>query len=114
MSWWSKELQNMKREVASKKRRIRNAATIRRVKVISEYLHTKEEYEKEVNEAQIESWKSFCRRRDRESVCEGNYRVIKGTNNRHEDLPIIKDGKQADREESAKNVAKTFYPRDDT
>ncbi|XP_073967045.1 uncharacterized protein [Choristoneura fumiferana] len=88
--WWSEKLAEMKQEVARRKRRIRCAAPARRSKVVSEYLEKKAEYEAEATKAQIDSWKDFCGKQDREGMWEGIYRVIGRTSRREEDLPLGK------------------------
>nr|XP_037877570.1 uncharacterized protein LOC119631152 [Bombyx mori] len=112
LPWWSEELADLKRNVATKKRRIRNAAPIRRSKVIEEYLKQKEKYELEAAKAQTESWKEFCCKQDREGVWEGIYRVIGRTTNREEDQPLVKEGEVLDEKGSVKFLAETFYPDD--
>lgn len=54
MPWWSEELARLKREVATRKSRIRCAAQVRRAQVVEEYLQHKEKYESESVKAQIE------------------------------------------------------------
>ncbi|CAH2224153.1 jg8977 [Pararge aegeria aegeria] len=112
LPWWNEELATLKQEVVTKKRRIRCAAPIRRGKVIEEYLQSKETYENSAKKAQIESWKSFCEKQDREGLWEGIYRVIGRTKRRQEDLPLVKDGKAYDPKESAAMLAEIFYPED--
>ncbi|CAH2218226.1 jg13488 [Pararge aegeria aegeria] len=112
LPWWSEELATLKQEVVTKKRRIRCAASVRRTKVVEEYLKIKEKYELLAKHAQIASWKSFCGKQDREGLWDGIYRVLSRTTKRQEDLPLIKDGKTHDPKESVKMLAETFYPDD--
>lgn len=112
MPWWSDELEKMKHDVATRKRRVRCAAPIRRARVVSEYLQSKEKYECEAKKAQVESWKQFCGRQDKEGLWEGIYRVIRRTERRQEDLPLVRDGRQMDQCESARVLAETFFPED--
>lgn len=42
--WWTDELDQLKKDMKRKRRRIRNAAEIRRQYVIDEYLQAKEKY----------------------------------------------------------------------
>lgn len=112
LPWWSEKLAKMKKEVTTKKRRIRCAAPVRRSKVIGDYLKQKEEYELEVAKAQTESWKEFCHKQDREGVWEGIYRVIGRTTCREEDLPMARDGEVLDAKGSVKYITETFYPED--
>ncbi|XP_050559320.1 uncharacterized protein LOC126912227 [Spodoptera frugiperda] len=72
--WWTEELAEMKKRVATSRRRIRNAAPVRRALVVSLYLELKENYMKAVKNAQTESWKEFCGKQSREGVWEGIYR----------------------------------------
>lgn len=112
LPWWSEELAKQKKEVTTKKRRVRCAAPIRREKVVKEYLQAKETYEENAKKAQIDSWKGFCEKQDKEGMWEGIYRVIGRATKRQEDLPLIKDGRVLDQKESAKLMAETFYPED--
>ncbi|XP_037296687.1 uncharacterized protein LOC115455319 [Manduca sexta] len=112
LPWWSDELAKMKREVNTKRRRIRCAAPIRRAKVVDEYLKSKEEYENEAKKAQIDSWKEFCRKQNRETIWEGVYRIIGKACPMKEDLPLIHQGQTLTEIESAKLLAETFYPED--
>ncbi|XP_041972130.1 uncharacterized protein LOC121728089 [Aricia agestis] len=112
LSWWNDELAQMKKEVATRKRRIRNAAPDRRNRVVGLYLETKEKYEKAVKEAQVASWKEFCRKQDREGVWEGIYRVLNRVGGREEDLPLTRSGETLDARNSAELLAETFYPAD--
>ncbi|CAH2210568.1 jg22675, partial [Pararge aegeria aegeria] len=68
LPWWNEELAILKQQVATKKRRIRCAALVRRNKVVKEYLETKESYEMLAKKAQIASWKAFCEKQDREGL----------------------------------------------
>ncbi|XP_041968446.1 uncharacterized protein LOC121725509 [Aricia agestis] len=83
LSWWNDELAQMKKEVATPDRRNR---------VVGLYLEAKEKYEKAVKEAQVASWKEFCRKQDREGVWEGIYRVLNRVGGREEDLPLTRGG----------------------
>lgn len=112
LPWWSDELAEMKKEVTTRKRRIRCAAPVRRAKVVEEYLQLKNEYEYKAKKAQIDSWKEFCAKQDKEGLWGGIYRVLYKTTKRQEDLPLIKDGKVLDPEDSARMLAETFYPAD--
>lgn len=80
--WWSDKLAEMKRGVATRKRRIRCAAPVRRAGVVEDYLTHKAEYELQATAAQVESWKEFCKKQDREGMWEGIYRVIGRTRSR--------------------------------
>ncbi|XP_047028061.1 uncharacterized protein LOC124636164 [Helicoverpa zea] len=95
--WWSTELVEMKNEVNTRRRRIRCAAKIRRQKGVEEYLQAKEKYEHEAMKAQVQSWKGFCEKQDREGC---------------EDVPLVKDGLPLSPENSARLLAETFYPVD--
>ncbi|XP_026331273.1 uncharacterized protein LOC113238652 [Hyposmocoma kahamanoa] len=110
--WWSDHLEQLKREVVTRKNRIKRAAPIRRARVVDEYLQKKEEYEKEAVRAQIKGWKEFCERQDGESVWDGVYRVIGRTKKREEDLPLERNGQILDAKGSVRILAETFYPND--
>ncbi|CAB3222886.1 unnamed protein product [Arctia plantaginis] len=110
--WWSEGLAVLKREVATKKGRIRCAAPVRRQRVVGEYLEAKERYETEVKHAQTRSWVAFCERQDGESVWGGIYRVINRTSKRDEDQPLVVNNIELDARGSARLMAETFYPED--
>ncbi|CAH2087777.1 unnamed protein product [Euphydryas editha] len=52
LPWWSEELTALKREVATKKGRIRCAAPVRRQMVVEQYLEAKARYNAKIKEAQ--------------------------------------------------------------
>lgn len=110
--WWSAELDEKKKRVTTLRRRIRNAAPVRRAKVVDEYLKQKSEYELEEQKAQVRSWKEFCEKQDGEGVWDGIYRVIGRTKKREEDIMLEQEGKVLDAKGSAKLLAETFYPED--
>ncbi|XP_049874511.1 uncharacterized protein LOC126372706 [Pectinophora gossypiella] len=112
LPWMSEELDKLKKEVLTRKRRVRCAAPVRRARVVAEYLQMKEMYERDVKKAQISSWKDFCGKQDREGVWEGIYRVIGRTAKRQEDLPLEIDGRTVDMRDSARALTETFYPED--
>ncbi|GBP96474.1 hypothetical protein EVAR_48137_1 [Eumeta japonica] len=68
LPWWSPELEGLKRDANTKKRRIRNAAPSRRRYVVEEYVRAKEVYERAAADAQTTSWKRFCTAQDRERM----------------------------------------------
>lgn len=111
--WWSEALENKKKEVLRKKRRLRNAAPLRKESVLHDYLRAKEEYAQMSTEAQTESWKEFCTAQERESMWDGIYRVIRRTTERKEDVLLRgSDGKTLGPQQSADLLAETFYPDD--
>ena len=112
LPWWSEELAKMKQEVTTKKRRIRNAAPIRRQGVVNAYIEARDEYESRAKEAQIRSWKEFCQKQDKENLWEGIYRVMGRTAKREEDMPLVVDGITLDAKGSVELLASTFYPED--
>jgi ribonuclease HI len=112
LPWWTEELASLKKEVTTMKRRIRCAAPVRKSSVVAAYLKQKEKYESEVSKAQVASWKEFCERQDGEGMWQGIYRVILKTTKRHEDPPLIADGKLLSPKQSANLIAETFYPED--
>lgn len=111
--WWNDKLDKLKKNMTTKKRRIRCAAPTRRQHVVQEYLQAKEEYEQEATKSQTESWKEFCTAQDRETVWDGIYRVIARTATRQEDQLLVADGKVLSPEESAQLLAATFFPKDE-
>ncbi|KAJ2943479.1 hypothetical protein O0L34_g16587 [Tuta absoluta] len=113
LPWVTEELYNLKKEVATKKRRIRCAAARRKYAVVKEYLDAKTAYEEKAEEAQVSSWKEFCTKQDRESLWDGIYRVIGQTSKRHEDMPMVNGDQVMSPEESAAFLAGTFFPADD-
>lgn len=76
---WNEELESLKREMMTKKRRVSCAARRRREYVVGEYLEIKGKYEEAARTAQMDSWKHFCSEQDRESLWDGIYRVIRNT-----------------------------------
>lgn len=111
--WWTSEINTRQKDVLRKKRRIKNAAPIRKESVLKEYQEAKEEYLRKASEAQTESWKTFCCTQDRESMWDGIYRVIRKTAGRQEDMLLRNpDGRTLSQDESAALLADTFYPED--
>lgn len=111
--WWTKTLEDLKRDVLRKKRRIKNAAPTRIEHVLQEYHEAKETYAQQTNLAQTESWKEFCSTQERESMWDGIYRVLRKTSGGTEDTLLRgSDGKTLNPAESAKLLANTFYPDD--
>lgn len=112
MPWWSKKLEQLKREFTTRKTRIRYAAPVRRGRVVALYLDKKEEYETQANRAKVESWKDSCSKQDIETIWDGIYRVIGKARTREEDLPLLIGGRVLDAKGSVKVLAETFYPED--
>lgn len=112
LPWWNENLDRMKADMNTKKRRIRCAAPRRRRWVIEVYLKAKTEYELEASKARTLGWKEFCGKQDGESVWDGIYRVIAKTKKRHEDIPMVMNGRTLEPKESAKVLAETFFPDD--
>ncbi|GBP21028.1 Retrovirus-related Pol polyprotein from type-1 retrotransposable element R1 [Eumeta japonica] len=111
--WWSPELEGLKKDARTKKRRIRNAAPSRREYVVGEYVQAKEVYERAAAEAQTASWKRFCSAQDGESLWDGIYRVIRETGKNREDILLQTDsGLVLSPNESATLLAETFFPDD--
>ena len=113
LPWWNANLENLKKKLKTKKRRVAVAAPTRRPHVVEEYLAAKEVYEQEVSAAQISSWKSFCQAQDRETVWDGIYRVLRNTQPRQEDQPLVLNQTALTPHESVELLAKTFFPQDD-
>lgn len=112
-SWWTDAIEELKRDVLRKKRRIRNAAPPRKDFVLQEYRAAKQLYAEKANEAQTESWKKFCTTQEQESMWDGIYRVLRNTNGREEDMLLRgTDGNTLSPEASANLLAETFYPKD--
>ncbi|GBP65866.1 Retrovirus-related Pol polyprotein from type-1 retrotransposable element R1 [Eumeta japonica] len=113
LPWWSPELEGLKKDANTKKRRIRNAAPSRRRYVVEEYVRAKEVYERAAADAQTTSWKRFCTAQDRESIWDGVYRVIRNTGRNREDVLLINDsGQTCSPNESAVFLMNTFFPDD--
>ncbi|KAL0892590.1 hypothetical protein ABMA27_014319 [Loxostege sticticalis] len=112
--WWNNELARLKKITVTYRRKIRNAAPHRRDTAVAEYLQRKETYEQLAKKAQIDSWKDFCTKQDREGLWEGIYRVICRTTTREQDLPLTSNSKTLSPAESATLLAETFYPQDRT
>ncbi|GBP90792.1 Retrovirus-related Pol polyprotein from type-1 retrotransposable element R1 [Eumeta japonica] len=89
LPWWSPELEGLKKDALTKKRRIRNAAPSRREYVVGEYVQA------------------------RESLWDGIYRVIRETGKNREDVLLQTDsGLVLSPNESATLLAETFFPDD--
>ena len=112
LPWWTEELTAMKKELMRKKRRIKCASSVRREWVVNQYLKAREEYLAEAQRAQTTSWKEFCGKQERESMWDGIYRVINGTEARQADTPLVRDGRVLEGAESADLLAGTFYSGD--
>ena len=76
------------------------------------FVEAKERYEQEVKAAQTSSWKGFCQTQDRETAWDGIYRVLRGTQPRQEDQPLIYNQKPLTPHESAELMARTFFLQD--
>ena len=113
LPWWCDELDRMKRDAKVKKRRITTAAPRRRPFVVKEYLEAKAHYEAEAAAAQTSSWKRYCSTQDRETLWDGIYRVIRHSQERHEDLPLVRNRVTLTPQESVEYLAETFFPNDD-
>jgi ribonuclease HI len=112
-SWWTDSLDQQKRDVLRKKRRIRNAAPIRVEAVVESYIEAKLRYTEMCQEAQTQSWKEFCSTQERESMWDGIYRVLRRTTGEREDCLLRgANGETLSPEESASLLANTFYPED--
>lgn len=111
--WWDPSLEELKRDVIRKKRRIRNAAPRRRQYVVEEYVEARDAYRERTKEAATTSWKEFCSTQSRESMWDGIYRVIRKVTKRQEEN-LLRDsaGKTLSPQESAELLARTFYPDD--
>lgn len=112
LPWWTSDLENLRREVTTKKRRIACAAPRRRQHVVDEYLKAKTKYEELATKAQTSHWKTFCTRQERESMWDSIYRVIGKTSKRHEDQLLVKDGAVMNPDESVAHLASSFFPED--
>ncbi|GBP48763.1 hypothetical protein EVAR_32783_1 [Eumeta japonica] len=114
LSWWSPELEDLKKDTSTKKRCIRNATPSRREYVVGEYVQTREVYERAAAEALTASWKLFCSARDGEILWDGIYRVIyrETRKNREEVLLQTDSGRVLGPKESATLLAETFFPDD--
>lgn len=110
--WWSEKLEQLKKDMTTKKRRISCAAPTRRDFVVQSYLEAKQTYEEEAKLAQTQSWKQFCSTQERESLWDGIYRVINSTNSKYEDQLLTKNGQTLSPEESVQLLAETFFPDD--
>ncbi|CAG9134522.1 unnamed protein product [Plutella xylostella] len=112
-NWWTKDLNNLKRELKILRGRIKNANSRRRDVVVEEYLTAKEKYNTEIEKAKTSSWVEFCAKQDGESVWDGIYRVLRCVSKSQEDV-LLKDngGNTLDAQQSVDFLAQTFYPAD--
>ncbi|XP_061385419.1 uncharacterized protein LOC133320797 [Danaus plexippus] len=111
--WWNDELERMRREVNTKRRRVRCAAPRRRECVVDEYLIAKAEYERRVVSAQTEGWKAFTSMQERESMWDGIYRVLRRAAGHREDQLLVEGGVVQSPDQSAALLARTFFADDD-
>lgn len=58
--WWTHDLENMKKEAKTLRRRIAGANPNRRQQVYDEYSRERETYKLAIERAVTSSWKSFC------------------------------------------------------
>ncbi|GBP33601.1 Retrovirus-related Pol polyprotein from type-1 retrotransposable element R1 [Eumeta japonica] len=113
LPWWSPKLEGLKKDANAKKWCFRNAAPSRRRYVVEEYVRANEVYERAAADVQTTSWKRFSTARDRESIWDGVYRVIRDTEKNREDVLLINDSEQTcSPYESAVLLANTFFPDD--
>lgn len=114
LPWWSEELDALRKDMITKKRRIRCAAAVRRQYVIADYLEARDIYEREAADAQTRSWKHFCSIQERESMWDGVYRVIRRTARNPPDVLLKNEaGGVLNPDESARKLGATFFPVDD-
>ncbi|GBP88699.1 Putative 115 kDa protein in type-1 retrotransposable element R1DM [Eumeta japonica] len=113
LPWWSPVLEGLKKDPNTKKRHIRNATPSRRQHVVEEYVRAKEVYERAAADARTASWKRFSSTRDRDSIWDGVYRVIRDTGRNREDV-LLKDnsGRICNPDESTALLADTFFSGD--
>ncbi|GBP07670.1 hypothetical protein EVAR_2787_1 [Eumeta japonica] len=113
LPWWSPDLEGLKKDANTKKRRIRNAASSRRPYVVEESVRAKEAYKRAAANLHTTSWKQFFTAQDRESIWDDAYRVIRDTGKNREDVLLINDsGQTCNPHESAVLLANTFFPDD--
>lgn len=113
IKWWNKELTALKMNVKRLRRKIKKANPCRKPYVIEEYKASLEEYKDAILNARTESWREFCTGQERESVWDRIYRVMKYSGKTTQELLLKKEGKELSPQESAKELARTFYPKDD-
>ncbi|CAK1585042.1 unnamed protein product [Parnassius mnemosyne] len=113
--WWNKELQEKKREVIKKRRKIKYANERRKPFVIEDYIQAKADYKNLIMAAMTTSWKQFCTRQDKENIWQSIYRIIRKNTTTKEDT-LLKSSAETNTlspEQSARLLANTFYPTDD-
>lgn len=112
--WWTPDLEKKRREVLTKKRRIRCAAPRRRQYVVDIYLAAKEEYRAASASASTASWVEFCSAAERESMWDGIYRVLRTTERpRPDELLRGPAGTSLTARDSAQLLADVLFPDDD-
>ncbi|KAI5631255.1 endonuclease-reverse transcriptase domain-containing protein [Phthorimaea operculella] len=113
-TWWNEDITNKRKEMITKRRRIKNANPRRKQIVIDEYLKAKEEFINAIEQTVTKSWKDLLTRQEKENVWQHTYRIIKATSNREEDkLLRASTGELLSETESAELLATTFDPADD-
>lgn len=86
---WSDELKQQRRDVNTKRRRIKCAAPQWRQFVVDDYLIAKFEYEDNVVNAQTQNCVEYCTKQEGESMRDGNYRLLRKKSHRSEDQLLI-------------------------
>ncbi|GBP86666.1 hypothetical protein EVAR_60517_1 [Eumeta japonica] len=113
LPWWSPELEGLKKDAHTKKRRIRNTTPSRREYVVGEYVQAKEVYERAATEAQPASRKRFCSAQDGKSLWDSICRIIRKTGKNREDVLLQTDpGRVLGPNESTTLLTETFFPDD--
>lgn len=111
--WWTEALEEQRKDVLRKKRRIKNAAPTRIQHVYETYKLAKDRYAEMAEKAQTNSWKELCSTQEKESMWDGIYRVIRKTAKRREEMLLRSAaGETLSPAQSAQLLAETFYPDD--
>lgn len=113
LTWWNEELENTKREVIRRRRRIRHANPRRKPFVLEEYLQSLAEYKEAILHTKTQSWKEYCTGQTRETMWDKIYRILRAANKRTDEQMLKnKTGETLDPQGSADLLAETFYPHD--
>lgn len=117
IAWWTEELNSMKRNVKTLRRRIAGAHPRRKRYVYEEYAAAREAYKLAIEKTITGSWMTFCSQQKAEDIWKSSYRVIKrcmATSSQKECLlESPRDNAILTPAESARLLASTFFPSDD-
>ncbi|CAG4993121.1 unnamed protein product [Parnassius apollo] len=111
--WWTKELGAERRDLIRLRRRIRFANARRKPFLIQEFTAAKEKYVSNIMSTITASWKELCTKQEKETIWQSIYRIIRKCTTTNEDKLLRLGEKTLNPDDSAKLLAKVFYPEDE-